>query len=240
MNNTERAKKTVGEPEGLTLAPESARKKALEILFYGDYTWVLENNLKLITFRKPNQKYNFAPGTVVNAKSTDTGEVVPLRVLGVNVRPLDDYSDIHLLLDGFLNSGAAVATLSEFYDNVDYDAPMMAIYTISDALFQSLSPELQESMLANGFDSLDDVDQPDAAITWPALCFWLLDQLSEDEEDEAWQVWIDYLVEKDLIGRGDGEARLNSGENKPKDELLDIAMGDKNSPEFKKYILLEE
>lgn len=226
--------------EAKTTTPEGALSVP-KINFYGNYKEVLDNNLKPITFRKPKEIYNFSPGTLVHALSTATGEIVPLRVIGVDVRPFGNFSDIHLMLDGFPDHGTAIETLSEFpgYSDVGYKTPMMAIYTITDALFQSLSPELQESMLAMGFDSLDDVDQPDAAITWPALCFWLLYHLPEDEEDNAWQVWIDYLIMQDLVGRSDGNDRLNSGERKSKNELLEIAMGSKDRPEFKKYILLE-
>ncbi len=210
-----------------------------EIVFYGDYTWLLENNLKLITFRKPNPKYNLVPGTLVNARSTNTGEVVPLRVIGIAHGPLEDYSDIHLLLDGFLDAYSAVETLSEFYTDIDYETPMTALYTITDELFQSLEPEQRERMLANGLDVLDDIDQPDAAIIWPALCFWLLENLDE-ADDDAWAHWIVYLIRNDFVDYVKAWQLHADTKTISKDELRDIALGSKDTPEFKKYILLED
>lgn len=225
-----------------------------EIVFYGDYTWVLYNDLKLVTMRKPDPKYDIDPGTIIKARcvyddkdGVSCEQVVELVVIANKKQPLNTFTPMELMLDGFTSPDDGVQKLRRFYPGTHEASPMQAIFTLSKKHFDTLDPDQQADLLDRGYDALNDPDQPYRALSWRSMCFWFLDQSSIDEND-CWPAWVRFVLQHNQFGIGfdsggdvEGLVREITQEEEPLSisKMKDIILGNPNSDLFQYYVLLE-
>jgi len=127
-----------------------------EIVFYGENTAEQLKTLKLVTIRKPAEKYHgFEVGEEIVGRCGR--ESVPLVVWGVlEDVPLNEMDPVLLACDGFLNLNQAVQGLGELYEDVKEDTPMTLIATVHKEVFDELGSEQREALLGQKEGALLD------------------------------------------------------------------------------------
>ncbi|EKD52646.1 MAG: hypothetical protein ACD_61C00282G0008 [uncultured bacterium] len=170
--------------------------KLLDLAIYGNVSWLLANNIKLLTLRLDTPKY-------ADHKS---GEKILLRYdgtekhLGViynrQVKPLQDYSPAELMLDGYMSAREAARDLKQYpgYDKVTVKTPMLGLGFAAWSHFSSyLSQELQAELLRTDLNRAVCLPQF-RGFFMPTFLWWAI--LKNQDEGTILTVgkWHDFLT----------------------------------------------
>ena len=88
--------------------------KLLDLAIYGNVSWLLANNIKLLTLRLDTPKYaEHKPGEMIFIRY---GESETKRGIIYNrqVKPLQDFSPAELMLDGYMSAREAARDLKQY------------------------------------------------------------------------------------------------------------------------------
>lgn len=155
---------------------EGEKKESLrKIVYYGEeVASLLREDLKFLTLRMPNTKYDLEVGEVIEGECPDSNESVRLVVIDNIKKPLREFTEPELLLDGYLSLEEAVEDLGRYYSGVEYGTVMQGVLTMREDLFDELSSEERATLLEYGMDAVLDVDQHFKEIFWDAWCGWVM------------------------------------------------------------------
>lgn len=179
-----------------------------QISYYGQgVDKLLSSGIKIVTLRKPHEKYDITPGTVVEAVCEGADNSIPLMVIDNSTRPLNDFSDPSLLLDGYANPEVAAEDLANYYEGVDVDTQMQRIATISESQIELLGNAQLEWLLGIGLDAA--LKEPSfRPIFMPALFHWF-----RTYGNATVKMWHKWLVKQGLITDKEISAKMELDEN---------------------------
>jgi hypothetical protein len=165
-----------------------------ELSFYGE--GIAENikrGFAITSLRNPRAAYEFFPGEVILANCSDDGEKVPVMVINNIETRLNKLPIPILALDGFFSAEIATRRMREYpgYENTTPRTILQAITFIDQESFTSLSPELQNSLLKDGF--MDSMKMKELRrIFFPTMAKHFSHFGEVDE-------WLNFLTENSLI-----------------------------------------
>jgi len=211
---------------------ESGEKGSIrEMIFYGEMVaQLLKLDMRLLTLRKPNMKYDFEIGEVIEANCPDSGEKVRLVVVDNLKKPLKDFSLLELALDGYDGVESAAYDLTKYYPDIDERTVMQGVVTMTEDRFLKLSEEKQKLLLELGFSAAEDVDQPLKEVFLHAWCGWVITRGGGIRE------WRGFLLNNDLASIYDWEEEY--AEYEEAEKLAEIWL-DRESPLYRELILVE-
>ena len=211
---------------------ESGEKGSVrEMIFYGErVAQLLKLDMKLLTLRKPNMKYDFEIGEVIEANCPDSGEKVRLVVVDNLKKLLKDFSLLELALDGYDGVESAAYDLTKYYPDIDERTVMQGVVTMTEDRFLKLSEEKQKLLLELGFSAAEDVDQPLKEVFLHAWCGWVITRGGGIRE------WRGFLLNNDLASIYDWEEEY--AEYEEAEKLAEIWL-DRESPLYRELILVE-
>ena len=211
---------------------ESGEKGSVrEMIFYGEMVaQLLKLDMRLLTLRKPNMKYDFEIGEVIEANCPDSGEKVRLVVVDNLKKPLKDFSLLELALDGYDGVESAAYDLTKYYPDIDERTVMQGVVTMTEDRFLKLSEEKQKLLLELGFSAAEDVDQPLKEVFLHAWCGWVITRGGGIRE------WRGFLLNNDLASIYDWEEEY--AEYEEAEKLAEIWL-DRESPLYRELILVE-
>lgn len=116
--------------------------------------YLLQRDIKLLSVRVVDPKYDFEIGEVIEANYLDIPGGSSFLVVIDNVKqPLKDFSEAELLLDGYESVAKAVEDLRTFgekYKDITEESVVQGVMTMSEDKFFSLSREQQEELISKG------------------------------------------------------------------------------------------
>ena len=202
-----------------------------ELNFYGkEVAELIREDMKLLTLRKPNSKYDFKVGEVIEANCSEAGEKIRVVVIGNVIKPLNTFSLLELALDGYDGVESATNDLAKYYPDLEEGTAMQGVVTMTEDCFFKLSKEKQELLLELGLSGAEDVDQPFKEVFWPAWCGWVIARGGGIRE------WRGFLLSNDLASVYSWESEYT--EYEVSEKLAQIWM-DRGSDLYKKVVLLE-
>ena len=170
--------------------------KLLDLTIYGNVTWLLANNIKLLTLRMDTPKY----------EEHKTGQNIVIRYgesersLGViynrQVKPLKDYSPSELMLDGYMSAKEAAKDLKQYkgYEKVTVSTPMLGLGFDCSSHYESyLNKELQAELLRT--DLYQAVRMPQfRGFFMPSYLWWAIIKCQDAGENLTVTKWHDFLA----------------------------------------------
>lgn len=161
-----------------------------EVNFYGpDVAQMLREDLKLVTLRLPNPKYDvLIPGEPAIAKCEN--ENVEVHILHKLISPIKDIPVPLLLLDGYMSPQEAADDLKKYYPDVTLDTPVLLIELLSERSFNMFSPKIRQALTQlSPFDAVcSEICRP---VYFPALARWL----SFRNFEKPGSVWFNFLMD---------------------------------------------
>lgn len=170
--------------------------KLLELSIYGNVSFLLANNTKLLTLRMDTPKY----------AEYKTGENIVIRYgesemkLGIiynrQTKPLGDYSPAELMLDGYTSTKEAAKDLKQYkgYEKVTTKTPMLGLAFASSSHFRSyLTEELRKELLRTDLDRAVRMPQF-RGFFMPSYLWWAIIKSEEVKENLTVDRWHDFLV----------------------------------------------
>lgn len=168
-------------------------------------SWFVVKGLKLLTLRLDHPKYSvFTPGDRV-ALRYDTGSFDIGTIFGVQHKPLEQFTESELLLDGFVNISGAISSLKKIsgYERIQAKTPMVGIaFTTSS----HLETYLDESKRANLFSTplnraIREKDYH--GLFLPSYLMWLAWRKEQVKKTVTLKDWHDLLVRLKIFTRDD-------------------------------------
>jgi len=217
----------------MRICKENGSDEVQELNFYSKEVFeLLKADMKLLTLRKPNAKYDFKIGEVIEVNCSDVGEKLRLVVIGNVTKPLANYDILDLILDGYESLDQAVSDLRTYsgYEKVREGTEMQGVYTVKEETFLEMTEEKKNYLLEMGPETISDVDQPNKEIFWHAWCGWVIARGGGMPE------WRFFLLGNGLasvVEIDDNYQDLNQ------EQLMEV-WKDRGSNLYKKLVLLEE
>lgn len=191
MSNQKEEGRSVWRSDGDSAGEVGGRPVPLrEMYFSGEgVDELIGHNVKLMTLRVPSERYDFEIGEKIAANCG--GQKIELVVVGNVKKPLKDFSDGELLLDGYRAADGrdarevaveALRTYGERYAGIDQETMMQGIMTVSCELFGQMSEECQKELFESGFEVLNNPRSEFKKVLWVAWCNWILLQGGGEEE----------------------------------------------------------
>lgn len=232
--------------------PEKREGEIREMTFKGeDVAYLLRENIKMLTLRMPDPKYDFKKGEVIVADCVDTNEKVRLVVVDNVKKPLEEYDNAELIMDGYLGDGSewgesaamvAAKDLASYggrYAEVTVETELQGIVTISEELFLSMPEKRQNELLRRGLGAMNDIDRPFNDVFWPSWCRWII--AKGGGLNDYWDFLLDndyaYLYEiSQVTEEFSADVRCLMHEE---EQLLEV-WNDKESNLYRAVVLLED
>lgn len=121
----------------------------VELNLYGDYAqWLVERGMKQLTLRRENSKYDsFQPGKDAIIRY-DEGVGIGI-IFGRQTKPLGEFTEAELLLDGFWSHEEAIESLRQYpgYENVTLKTKMLGIAFAAWSYFNSYLTKEQRELI---------------------------------------------------------------------------------------------
>ncbi len=213
-------------------------EKRKELRFYGGgYKDIIESGIKLATLRKPNNRYDFAPGEVVTAVCEGEGDV-PVTIFRTETRKIIETQLPLLLLDGFTSVDVAVEVMSQFYRGTNRDSEMTLITFTSEQLFESYDLETKELLI--GKPQQEAIQMPELRqVFFPSLIWWI--GFNEGDLNN----WFNFVLDTGLVTRNEYEKWREYASEKidfaarvfKPESLLKLAEGDRNRATHQNFVL---
>jgi hypothetical protein len=215
-----------------------AREKTIN--YYGsDVDELLRSGRKIVTLRKPNEKYNLPAGTLVDANCTDTSTTVPVTVIANDTRPINEFPNATLLMDGYAIPEIAADDLRRYYDVVKVETPMQRVATLPDSLWISLTEAEQTLLLQSGLDAAIKIPAF-RRIFFPSMLFWFSTYGNATVDN-----WNQWSVAQGLVTQAEVDAKKNVDDDTKRFSTLtlhgraDAALKDPTSAFYRSVVLHE-
>ena len=155
--------------------------------YYGEgVAELLKTGKKIVTLRKPNEKYNFEPGTEINAVCRDDEQIIPLMLIGNDTKVLADMGDPYVLLDGYAVPEIAAEDLNRYYEGFSLESKVQGLATIPAEMWDRLGSELQKTLLNIGVEVALEIPEF-RQVFMPSLFFWF--GTYEGADVHNWHLW---------------------------------------------------
>ena len=171
-------------------------KKLLELNIYGNVSFLLANNIKLLTLRMDTEKYAehiTGQKIVIHYGESDMRLGV---VYNRQTKPLNDYSPAELMLDGYMSVKEAAKDLKQYkgYEKVTVKTPMLSLGFDSLSHFQShLTEALQKELLRMDLDRAVRMPQF-RGFFMPSYLWWAIIKSEDIKENLTVTRWHDFLT----------------------------------------------
>jgi len=170
--------------------------KLLDLAIYGNVSWLLANNIKLLTLRMDTPKY----------AEHKTGQNIVIRYgeseikLGViynrQIKPLKDYSPAELMLDGYISAKEAAKDLKQYkgYEKVTVNTPMLGLGFDCSSHYESyLTEELRTELLRTDLDQAVRMPQF-RGFFMPSYLWWAIIKCEDEGANLTVTKWHDFLA----------------------------------------------
>lgn len=168
---------------------------------YGEYAkWLVDMGIKQLTLRKDKSKYeDLKPGVNIVIKY-DEGVGIGI-VFGRQIKPLGEFTEAELLLDGFLSHSEAVEVLRQFpgYKNITLKTNMLGVAFTDDSYFSSyLTKEEQKLMFKTPLAEAVKMSEFNQFFL-PAYMGWASFKSRENGSNITVAKWHDLLISKGIV-----------------------------------------
>lgn len=167
-----------------------------EIKFYGEKAASIRFGFAITSLRNPNPNYEFTPGERVLADCVDDNEKVPVIVVSNETKPLWQYSESQLMLDGFYSAEDAAYKMRVYpgYEETTKNSELQAITFVYEDAFADLDLRIQGEII-NPKNSFEDL------IRIPELRHLFFPTIAETliRNGRGISYWMDFLIYEKLV-----------------------------------------
>lgn len=170
--------------------------KLLDLTIYGNVSWLMANNIKLLTLRMDTPKYALHKTGQNLAIRYDKSQIRIGVIYSRQVKPLKDYSPAELMLDGYISAQEAAKDLKQFkgYEEVTVNTPMLGLGFDSWSHYESyLDKKLRVELLHTDLDQA--VRMPKfRGFFMPSYLWWAIIKCQDEGTNLTVRKWHDFLT----------------------------------------------
>lgn len=168
----------------------------LDLTIYGNVSWLLANNIKLLTLRMDTPKYaEHKKGQNILIRSGESEFNLGI-IYNRQVKPLRDYSSAELMLDGYIGPEEAAEDLKQYkgYEKVTVNTPMLGLGFASSGHYESyLTEELRTELLGTDLDQAVRMSQF-RGFFMPSYLWWAIIKCEDEGVKLTITKWHDFLT----------------------------------------------